>query len=331
MWQEVISSKTYINDGISRILKNILKICIPMSLCALFSAMTKTIDALTIVRILKNLIGEKQAIIEYGILNGKVDTLVMLPFSFNIAFATALVPSISHAIAKKEINIAKKRISFSILITILIGVPCSIIMSFFSKEFLNLLFPNASSGSQMLMYSSWTIIFVVLIQTINGSLQGLGKVNIPVVGFAIGGVIKLIFNIILINIFGINGAIFSSIISLITTFIICFIELKKSIDIRFNINKFIIKPIIASIIMGIISKLLYVNTSIFSNQNIRLIFSILIGIIIYIFLIIVLKILSKEEIYMLPYGQFILKKVIKDKNLKTLENREIQKTRIRNS
>lgn len=173
VWQEVISSKIHKKDSVARIIKSILVVSVPIALCALFSATSKTIDALTVVRILKTTISEEEATVQYGILSGKVDTLITLPFSFNVAFATALVPAVSAAIAKREMYVAKRRIEFSILVTILIGLPCTICMSLFSSEILGLLFPRASAGSQMLQLSSWTIIFVVLIQTINGALQGL--------------------------------------------------------------------------------------------------------------------------------------------------------------
>ncbi|MBO4816329.1 MAG: polysaccharide biosynthesis C-terminal domain-containing protein, partial [Clostridia bacterium] len=298
---------------------------IPMSLCALFSATTKTIDALTVVRILKGIIGEELAKTQYGILNGKVDTLVMLPFSFNIAFATALVPTISSAIAKKEMEIAKRRIKFSILVTILIGVPCSILMSSFSNEFLYLLFPKASLGSQMLKISSWTIIFVVLTQTINGALQGLGKVNVPVVAFAIGSIIKLIFNVLLIPKLKVNGAVYASIISSITIFLICYMELKKNINLKFNINKYLIKPIIASCIMFAFSYFINTNLKLVNSQNIRFIISLILGLIIYIISIICLKILSQEEIFMLPYGQLIYSKINNKQKAQTLVNKGIQR------
>ncbi|MDO5556095.1 MAG: polysaccharide biosynthesis protein [Clostridia bacterium] len=309
VWQEVISSKKHKKDSIIKIVKNILVVSIPIALCGLFSVTTKTIDALTIVRILKNFISEEQATIQYGILSGKVDTLITLPFSFNIAFATALVPTVSAAIATNKISIAKRRVEFSILVTILIGLPCTICMSVFAKEILQLLFPRASDGAQMLQIASWSIIFVVLTQTINGALQGLGKVNVPVVAFATSAIIKLIFNLLLIPIksIGVNGAIISSILCHIVSFIICFIALKKNMNIKFKINKFVFKPIIATLLMCTISYLLYTKLYSSMPQNILLIFSLLIGLIIYIISIILLKILSEEEIYMIPYGQKLYK------------------------
>lgn len=311
VWQEVISSKVHKKDSVIKIMKNILAVSIPIALCGLFSAVTKTIDALTVVRILKDFIGEQEATLQYGILSGKVDTLITLPFSFNIAFATALVPTISAAIAKKEMHIAKRRVEFSILVTILIGLPCTICMCLFSDQILNLLFPNASLGSDMLAFASWSIIFVVLTQTINGALQGMGKVNIPVIAFAFGAIIKLIFNILLIPTVGVKGAILSSLLSHIVSFIICLISLKRNLEISFKINKFLIKPLIASIIMAISSYYIYIKLYLAVPQKLLLIISLLIGIIIYVISIFILKILSEEEIFMIPYGQKMYKMIKK--------------------
>lgn len=303
IWREVISSTVHKKESIGKIIKNILIVCIPISLGALLSVTNKTIDAFTVVKIAKQFLGEETAKIQYGILSGKVETLITLPFSFNIAFATTLVPTIAASIAKQDIKTAQKRIKFSILLSILIGLPCSLMMSVFAEPILKLLFPNAHEGTVMLQISSWSIIFVVLIQTINGSLQGLGKVNMPVVALGMGVVIKLILNIILIRIesIGVKGAIISSLVSHIITFIICFIYLIKCMDIRFGAGKILIKPIIATSMMAFVSYYMY------NQLNINLIISLIIGSIFYGISILSLKILSKEELFMIPYGQKVYK------------------------
>ena len=310
VWQEVISSSNKKKESVNKIIKSILIVSVPMAIGGLFAMLGKLIDAFTITRILKNVVGEELATIQYGILNGKVDTLITLPYSFNIAIATALVPTISYAIARNQNEIAKRRIEFSILVTILIGLPCTIYMSVFSEQILELLFPNASTGAQMLQLASWSIIFVVLIQTINGALQGLGKVNITVVAYIVSAVIKLILNLILIPIrtIGINGAIISAIISHIITLIICFNALKRSIKLNLRINKFLIKPLISSTLMGAVSWIIYTMLGKNVEQNKLLLITLLIGFMTYIILTILLKNLSKEEIFMLPYGQKLYKK-----------------------
>ena len=114
-----------------------------------------------------------------GILGGKVDTLTSLPLSINIAFATALVPTIAAAKARKDYKTIKQKTKFSLLISMLIGLPCTVGMCIYAQPILDLLFPNASAGAVILEISSLTILFTILDQTINGALQGFGKLIIP--------------------------------------------------------------------------------------------------------------------------------------------------------
>ncbi|MCL2355358.1 MAG: MATE family efflux transporter [Oscillospiraceae bacterium] len=55
------------------------------------------------------------------------------------------MPGVASQIAAGRWDSAKKRIEFSILVTILIGLPITVIMAVFSQEILLILFPNAPS------------------------------------------------------------------------------------------------------------------------------------------------------------------------------------------
>lgn len=108
------------------IIKSIIIIALPLTLSAILGSLNKNIDSMTVIRGLKTFLPEEEAKIQYGILSGKIDMLVTLPLSFNIAFATALVPAISSAKAVGNIANIQKRIKLSTLVTILIGLPCSV-------------------------------------------------------------------------------------------------------------------------------------------------------------------------------------------------------------
>ena len=306
--------KNTVNHKATRIrktIKQILSVSIPMSLTGIMSTINKNIDSMTVVRGLKKFLSVEEAKIQYGILSGKVDTLVTLPMSFNMAFATALVPSLSSAKAIGDINTIKKRISFSLLITILIGLPCMVCMILFAEPILKLLFPNATSGSFIYQVSCLSIIFIVLEQTISGVLHGLGKMMIPTIALGIGVVIKLILNLLLIPINpdkfilgGTAGAAFATAICHMISVIIQFRTLKKEISLKLDYKKFIIKPLIATCIMGFISYQSY-SYLIFliNNSNISTIISLGIAVVTYLIMIILLKIFSEEEILMIPYGK----------------------------
>lgn len=296
-------------ESIFKVIKKILYVSMPISLSAILSSINKNIDSTTVVRGLSTFMEESQAKIQYGILSGKVDTLTSLPLSFNIAFATALVPAISYARAKKDMSTANKRVAFSILVTILIGLPCTAGMFVFAEQILQLLFPAQSSGALLLQISSIAIIFTVLAQTINGALQGLGKVMVPAIAFSVGVVVKLILNLVLIPnpAIGINGAAIGTIACNVIACIIGFTVLKKNMDIKFKFSKYILKPIFATIIMAICSYAIYLGINSIIPGKIATIIAIGSAVIIYAVALIALKVFTKEEIFMIPHGQKIYK------------------------
>lgn len=178
---EIKSTVNYKYERVKTIIIRILTVSIPIALTAIMSSLNKNIDSFTVVRSLKQFMSEDMALSQYGILGGKVDMLTSLPLSINVAFSTALVPAIAAAKAKKDKKTITQKTSFSLLISMLIGLPCTIGMCVFAGPILNLLFPNASSGAVILQISALTIIFTILDQTINGALQGYGKLMIPAI------------------------------------------------------------------------------------------------------------------------------------------------------
>ncbi len=307
---ELKRGKEYKKTRIIKTIKQILFVSIPMSMTAILGTINKNIDSMTVVRGLKRFLSEEQAKIQYGILSGKVDTLVTLPMSLNMAFATALVPSISSSKAIGDMETARKRISFSMLITILIGMPCMIMMILFAKQILELLFPNATSGAFIYQISCLSIIFIVLEQTISGALHGLGKMVTPAIALGIGVIVKFILNLYLIPINpsefiigGTAGAAFSTVVCHAIALFIEFKILNKNINLKLNKTKFVLKPFIASLVMAVSSYVMYILIINKIQNKLATLFSIGLGMLIYVIFVILLKIFSKEEIFMIPFGK----------------------------
>lgn len=309
-------TKYYKSERTIEIVKKISIIAMPLTFSAILGSLNRNIDSVTVVRGLKTFMTEEQAKIQYGILSGKIDTLVAFPLSFNIAFATALIPAISAAKARGDNKSIEKRISFSTLVTILIGLPCSVGMIMFAKPILEMLFPNASSGEFIYQISSMSIIFITVEQTVNGALQGLGKVTVPVISLGVGVLVKLMLNLILVKINpntfilgGVAGAALATVICHVISMTISFITLKRNVKIKFSILKFIIKPLIASFFMGISGLYIYNFLKSIIMQNIAIILAIIFAIVIYIIALIIIKIFNKDELYMLPFYSKISKKM----------------------
>ena len=174
---------------------------------------------------------------------------------------------------------------------------------------LNLLFTNAPEGTLILQASAISIIFTVLEQTVNGALQGLGKIMVPTIALIIGVFLKFILNIILVPIptIGAAGAALATVACHAVAFFIGFHVLKNSINLNLGFFKFIFKPITATIMMGICSYASYLLLESINIGKMATIISILIAGLIYAISIFILKIFTKEEIFMIPYGQKIYK------------------------
>ena len=312
---EVCEEPSYAKKSTKEIIKSIIAISIPISVSSLVSAVNKSIDSITAVRGLKTFLSDEIAKFQFGIYTGKVDVLVGLPLSFNIAFATVLVPSISKLMAQKKKEDANKVVKFSLLATILIGLPCTFGMMVFAEQILKLLYPNAPEGAQLLQITSLTIILMMMAQTINGVLQGIEKYRVPATALALGVIAKFILNLILIPIpsIGINGVAIGSIVCHIISFSIGFAVLKRSMKIKFDVNKFLIKPLLATAIMCLISYLAYLLLVQFISWKLSAIVAIILAVPIYALAVAIMKILDKEEIYRLPKGELIYKLLVKMK------------------
>lgn len=297
--RKIINNINFPKERITYILKKILKTSIPITLCSIFTVLGKNIDSITIVKILKKIIGEKEAILKYGILSSKVDILIALPLAFNNSISTSLVPEISRLKARNEIGEIAKKIEISIIITIFICIPYCFGIFFYSTEIFALLFPKASNGAILLKIASFSLIFSMLTQTINSALQGLGKNNVPLIVSSIGIVIKLILNIILIPIplFYEKGAIISTIISNGISLIMVYLYLYRNINIKIN-KHYLICPFIISSFMILFSKGLFkfLNNIIIYKRIITLI-TIFFSILFYGFIIIILKKILKSGIF----------------------------------
>lgn len=306
---EIKRSVNYKYKGIRKTLKEILFVSIPMSIAPIIGGINKNIDSMTIVRGLKNFLSETDAKLQYGILSGKVDTLVSFPLSFNSAFTSTLIPVVSSAKASGNYENAIRKVDFSMLIALLIGLPSSIGMIILANPILELLFPNQSSGAFLLQISAISITFIMLNQNISAVLHGLGKTIIPAVSLVISSIIKLILNTVLVKINpetfvlgGTAGAAFATVMSHIISFFISLYILRKSIKINFGI-KSIIKPMVATIMMTICMIFTYNNLLRIVSEKMCIILTIFSAIIIYIVLILILRVFSDKEIKMLPFGE----------------------------
>lgn len=307
--------------SVKKLSKLIILTAIPLTIGSVISVVTSFIDTVTVSNLIQiaydGILGskellEKEAMRLTGILS-KVDTLVNLPIAINLSFYSALIPAITASIAKKDYKSASKKISFSISTSLLIVIPCAAGFIFLADPILKMLYPNASDGALVLQIASITMIFVAVNHTLQGSLFGIGKMYTPALALLCGSIVKVMLNLILIRDPNINiyGAVISSLICQLITFTIIYKVIKKSIDFKINVKNGVLKPLISSITMGLVIMLIYSLLNNILGNTITTIICILVGGFVYLVMVMLLKVLSKEEICALPKGNSIYNLLVK--------------------
>lgn len=315
---QMIGESSIAKKTIMQIVKAILWVSIPMSLSAILTSLNRNIDSFTVMRLLQKYMPYEEARRQYGILSGKVELLTGLPLSFNVAFATALVPAIAAAKANRNLEKGVKRISFSLLTTIVIVLPCVVGMVVFADPILKLMFPNAPDGAFIMQICVLATIFTAMEQTINGALQGLGKIFVPAAALTIGVLLKLILNLVLVPIprevfplGGVVGAAFATDICHLVAFCIVFTVLSRTVNLKMSFSKMIIKPLIASGMMAVVSYGLFILIKGIIPFKLATIIALIVAVIVYVLSILILKIFNEEDILMLPMGSKIYAILVK--------------------
>ena len=296
---EIITSVNYIPIRTMKIIKEILYAAIPMSLSPFIGTIGKNMDSTTIMDGLQNTMNYEEAKVQYGIFNGKVDTLINLPLSFSGTISTALIPGIAAAKAKNKLNELEERINLSLLLGLIIALPTAGIYIFFAEEILKLLFPNAAAGGVVLSLSASIVIFISIEQTIRGVLIGVGNNRTPIISTIVGVVFRYILNTILIPINapfgGINGAAISSTISHFVIMMICYSWLKKEVNVKIR-KKNILKLLLAVTVFIFVSNIFIKILNIVINKKIAVVLGLVIGASIYLAIILALKIVNISKI-----------------------------------
>lgn len=188
--------------------------------------------------------------------------------SINGAIAVSLIPEIAKLNILNRYKELNEKVNFSIFMTIFIVVPIMIGIIFYSEEIINLLYPNANKGAELLRLASVSIIFSSLTQTISGILQGVGEVKSYLKVISISMIVKLILNLILIPIDGLleKGAVISSIIYDIIIFIFVYNKMKEMLRVEINILNSVFRVFMISIISTAFSKIIVNSLNVVSNR-----------------------------------------------------------------
>lgn len=132
---------------------------------------------------------------EYGIINGYVMPLVLLPSFFTLAISQAIIPVISYNYSNRNYDLVKNKIRQGIIFSLLIGIPCTLIFLFIPHIPLKFIY-NTDLGIPYIRVMSIVCLLHYIQSPISSSLQAMGKARDSMMGTLFGMVLRTVVLII---------------------------------------------------------------------------------------------------------------------------------------
>lgn len=244
----------------------------------------------------------------YGIYSGKAVVISNIPIAIASAMSAAMIPSISGKFATGDIKGTRAKVHTAILTTMLIAIPAAVGIGVLAKPVVNFLFPGQTSldmAAGLLRALSITVVFYSLSTLTNAVLQGIGRVNIPVINAAIALAVQTVVLVPCLWFTDLN--LYSlAIATIVYSLLMCIlngIAVRKSLNYKQDILKIFILPAGASAVMGAAAYGTYTGLFSLTESNvISLISAVIVGAAVYGVLILKTGVLTEKDIRSMPKG-----------------------------
>lgn len=309
--RRIRNDRTTERESARAILKKIAVIAIPITIGAAIMPIVNLIDAgIVQTRLLSSGWDEVAAESLYGQLTGFASPITQFPQVFMTAIVMSLVPMVSAANRvgnKKELH---SHISLGLRMTTIIAFPAAIGMFVLSEPILTLLYSSqkasAVGAAPCLQIFSIGFVFLAIITTMTGTLQGIGKQHLPVINLFIGVVVKFIVTWTLTAVPSVNvkGAAIGSAAAYLIAMILDLIAVKKYSGVRFSLSLTVLKPLISAVVMGVIVVLGYKGLyAVTSSNGLSTLVAILVGVVVYGLMVLRTKTILREEMMNISMGR----------------------------
>ena len=319
-------NKEYINrkvkrDNSSQILstgevyKIIITMVTPVILSTFIYNFNTSLNLTIYTRIMEHVKGftEAEAYTQYGLFSGKAKQISNIPIAIASAMSSAMIPGISGSFAQGDIAGTNRRIGTAIKTTMFLSIPSAVGLTVLAKPVTLLLYPQKASVdtvSYLLAAMSISIIFYALSTISNAVLQGIGKVNLPVVNAAVALVIQTVVLVPLLLTTDI-GLYTLVIATVLYSFLMCIlngISVKKELKYKQEIIKTFLLPGWAAILMGAAAFGVYHGLYLLIHMNVVcLAAAILVAVPIYFVLTIKMGAVGRKDLLALPKGTLFVR------------------------
>lgn len=278
----------------------ILSMAIPISANRIVGSMLVAVENVLIPQKLQQFgSGVSEAMSQYGQLTGMAMPLVQFPSAMLMALSITLVPAVSEATAIKNNSRVVYTVGKTFLFSAVVGIGATAVFMVFPYEVGYSIFKQETIGL-LLLKMSVLCPFLYMQITMSGILNGLGEQMFIFKNNLLSSAINIGFIFFLVPKYGINAFLFSWFATTLMSCSFCIYKVCKRTSIVFDFKNWIYKPIISALAAGLITRFIS-HKFIFGNMAslLAVFISVAIMLAMYVFFLISLKGISKEDINMI--------------------------------
>lgn len=253
----------------------------------------------------------------YGNYSGALN-IYNLPTSLMAAITASVIPAVSGALARRDRRGAGKITGSALRITALLAFPMGVGLFVMGTPIMQLLYPalSAQLAGPLLSTLGLATVFVCMMLVCNSVLQAHGFVNLPVLVMLLGGGLKIVTNyhVVVQPGIGIYGAPMGNILCFGLCLALDLVVIARVIPKRPAYLPIFVKPLLASLVMGgaawavngLLTRLLSHGGEL-SRMGCALTVFLSIGVamVVYMVLVVALRIISRDDLALMPKGDKI--------------------------
>lgn len=320
-------------DGMHDVMsyKEIFRLLFMIATPIIFSSFIYNVNVTVDMTIFYKILGymgmdEIQINAQYGLYNRMYLVLANVPIAMAAAVASAVIPRVSSAYATNNMKECNRKIHQSMQLTMVLTVPCAVGFITLAYPIVDLIYMSLSNEDTktvagLLILGGVSIVLYGISSVLNGVLQGIGKVNIPVFSAATALVLHIFLFVPLVRYtdLGVYSFIFATAFYALIIVFMNYKAVKKYLEFRMEWKQTIWVPLASSIIMGVVAFMIYHGlywmlqhfSGDYVSNAIAVLCSILIAVIVYFIAMIKIGGYTKEMLFLFPKGEQLVKVVQK--------------------
>lgn len=247
---------------------------------------------------------------QWGVYMGRYHLLFNIPVAIANSLSSSLIPTLSRAMTERNRRQVHARIATAIRFSMIIAIPSAVGLTVLAEPVSDLLFSGMDNTMliKMMAVGSSAVVFFSLSTVSNAILQGINRMNMPIINSAISLAIHIGVLYVMLKFFhmGIYSVVYANILFAALVCLLNAISIARYVKYRQELLKTFLIPALASAAMGGAAWGTY-QLCIKAGNNSVSTAAIMVAVIVYFVLLILFKGIDEQELKKIPGGTKLVK------------------------